>query len=215
MKTNSKHIRLCGVMLAVLLFTPAAHAFYNPSTGRWLTRDPIEEKGGLPTYAFSKNDGCSQIDALGHAPIFANSCLCIEPKILRRGFDRGCSVIREPGFAPCLAKRLGIEKATKILDCLDALCWYKKEFTVECKDSCPSSIGIVIARGKGSTVTICRDAYYGRDWDDTGLTWIHEFLHLDLCGALRHPRGGQVPGREPEFDAVEACYQESAMKWPR
>ena len=191
------------------------YRYYNASTGRWLSRDPIGEAGGLNLYGFCRNDGCNAVDARGHYPRFAGSCLCVEPKILRRGFNRGCSVIREPGFSTCLAKRLGVEKATKILDCLDALCWYKKDFTVECKDTCPTRRGTAIASGRGSTVTICRDAYYGRDWDDTGLTWIHEFLHLDACGGLKHPPGGQVPGKEPEFDAVEGCYAASAKAWPR
>lgn len=33
----------------------AAVAFYNPQMGRWMTRDPIEEKGGNNLYAFCEN----------------------------------------------------------------------------------------------------------------------------------------------------------------
>ena len=32
------------------------YRFYNPSTGRWLSRDPLEEVGGLNLYSFVKND---------------------------------------------------------------------------------------------------------------------------------------------------------------
>jgi hypothetical protein len=39
--------------------------YYNPSTGRWLSRDPIEENGGLNLYAFVNNDTLNYIDGLG------------------------------------------------------------------------------------------------------------------------------------------------------
>jgi hypothetical protein len=42
-------------------------AFYNPSTGRWLSRDPIEEKGGLNLYGFVTNDPVCKYDILGRA----------------------------------------------------------------------------------------------------------------------------------------------------
>ncbi len=44
------------------------YRFYNPSTGRWLSRDPIEEKGGLNLYEFVLNDPIAKIDALGNSP---------------------------------------------------------------------------------------------------------------------------------------------------
>ena len=39
--------------------------YYSPSLHRWLTRDPIEEDGGVNLYAMCYNDPTSQIDALG------------------------------------------------------------------------------------------------------------------------------------------------------
>jgi RHS repeat-associated protein len=41
------------------------YRYYNPSTGRWLSRDPIGEKGGKNLYAFCNNAPTYQIDALG------------------------------------------------------------------------------------------------------------------------------------------------------
>ena len=38
---------------------------YNPSTGRWSSRDPIAEKGGNNLYAFCKNDSIDIMDRLG------------------------------------------------------------------------------------------------------------------------------------------------------
>ena len=43
----------------------AAVAFYNPQMGRWMTRDPIEEKGGENLYAFCANNPVSRIDPNG------------------------------------------------------------------------------------------------------------------------------------------------------
>jgi len=38
---------------------------YIPSLGRWLTRDPIEENGGVNLYGFVRNNGIEQWDCLG------------------------------------------------------------------------------------------------------------------------------------------------------
>jgi RHS repeat-associated protein len=39
--------------------------YYNPETGRWLNRDPIEEKGGLNLYSFVRNRSVNSYDYLG------------------------------------------------------------------------------------------------------------------------------------------------------
>ena len=39
--------------------------YYEPLTGRWLNRDPIEERGGLNLYAFVGNDGVGRLDLFG------------------------------------------------------------------------------------------------------------------------------------------------------
>ena len=39
--------------------------YYNSSTGRWLSRDPIEEKGGLNLYCMLENDPINATDVLG------------------------------------------------------------------------------------------------------------------------------------------------------
>ena len=38
---------------------------YDAPSGRWPSRDPIEEKGGLNLYAFVTNDGIDRVDILG------------------------------------------------------------------------------------------------------------------------------------------------------
>jgi RHS repeat-associated protein len=39
--------------------------YYCAATGRWLSRDPIDEQGGLNVYAFVQNDPISGVDVLG------------------------------------------------------------------------------------------------------------------------------------------------------
>ena len=54
-----------GVMLALLSIACPVHAFYNPSAGRWLSRDPIAETGGVNSLGFVKNSPISKVDILG------------------------------------------------------------------------------------------------------------------------------------------------------
>lgn len=44
-----------------------ASAFFNPTVGRFASRDPIEETGGAAIYAFCANDSIYRVDALGLA----------------------------------------------------------------------------------------------------------------------------------------------------
>ena len=43
------------------------YRYYSPSLGRWLSRDPIEEQGGLNLYGFVNNDPVNMWDRLGLA----------------------------------------------------------------------------------------------------------------------------------------------------
>jgi hypothetical protein len=51
--------------MAALCTTQTANAFYNPQAGRWLNRDPIEERGGINLYAAAANDLLARVDPLG------------------------------------------------------------------------------------------------------------------------------------------------------
>ena len=51
---------------------------YDPVTGRWPSRDPIEEDGGLNLYGFVRNDGIGRFDVLGlHLP-YPKPCIDVE-----------------------------------------------------------------------------------------------------------------------------------------
>jgi RHS repeat-associated protein len=44
------------------------YRYYDPVTGRWPSRDPIGERGGVNLYGFVGNDGMNKFDLLGNAP---------------------------------------------------------------------------------------------------------------------------------------------------
>ncbi len=44
------------------------HRYYSPDTGRWLSRDPIGEEGGINLYAYVGNDVVNQTDIFGMSP---------------------------------------------------------------------------------------------------------------------------------------------------
>ena len=51
------------------------YRFYDPQTGRWPSRDPIEEDGGVNLYGFVGNDGVNWVDMLGlKAYMICNRC---------------------------------------------------------------------------------------------------------------------------------------------
>ncbi|UDQ98377.1 RHS repeat-associated core domain-containing protein [Lentisphaerota bacterium WC36G] len=41
------------------------YRYYNPSTGKWINRDPIQEKGGINLYGFALNSAINYWDNLG------------------------------------------------------------------------------------------------------------------------------------------------------
>src|SRR4029077_15895021 len=48
-----------------LLVPQLSQAFYNPATGRWLSRDPFEDAGEGNRYGFVKNAALKSVDILG------------------------------------------------------------------------------------------------------------------------------------------------------
>ena len=46
---------------------------YDPPTGKWTSRDPIEEQGGLNLYGFVDNESVNFIDDLGNKKIGSNN----------------------------------------------------------------------------------------------------------------------------------------------
>ncbi|MBI3870527.1 MAG: hypothetical protein HY299_18525 [Verrucomicrobia bacterium] len=42
--------------------------YYNAATGRWLSKDPMEEEGGVNLYSLLSNDPVDELDVLGFGP---------------------------------------------------------------------------------------------------------------------------------------------------
>lgn len=59
-------LRLCYLSLLLLGAWPAT-AFFDPTIGRWASRDPIEEGGGRNLYGFGGNSPIGSIDSTGLA----------------------------------------------------------------------------------------------------------------------------------------------------
>lgn len=67
---KSIHNLFCCLLLLITLGT-SAQAFYDPGQGRWLSRDPIEERGEVNLYGFVENDALIGVDILGQLDFFA------------------------------------------------------------------------------------------------------------------------------------------------
>lgn len=53
------------LLITLLITTVASFGMYDPSTGRWISRDPIGENGGWNLYAYCDNNPINRIDFLG------------------------------------------------------------------------------------------------------------------------------------------------------
>jgi uncharacterized protein RhaS with RHS repeats len=62
---STRHVIL--MFFCALLFPVIGQCFYNPSTGKWLSRDPIEEQGGANLYQFVFNAPIAAVDFVGLA----------------------------------------------------------------------------------------------------------------------------------------------------
>lgn len=69
MSARLKTYRAMLVLTGLVLTAQTASAFYNPNTGRWLSRDPIGEAGSLNVYASMENNALNSFDADGRLTI--------------------------------------------------------------------------------------------------------------------------------------------------
>lgn len=89
MKT-SQGIKKKAAALVLFIATLSAHAFFDPSAGRWASRDPIEEHGGQNLYGFGKNDPINSIDKLG---LIVDGLKNQETELLDYYFKCGCRCV--------------------------------------------------------------------------------------------------------------------------
>ena len=66
--TTTQRTELRQLLLGAAVWLAAVQSglcFYNPSTGRWLNRDPIEDRGGANLFATLDNSLTAGVDATG------------------------------------------------------------------------------------------------------------------------------------------------------
>ncbi len=70
MKYRSEHREVLNWILAMMVFAAPSigRAFFNPEQGRWLSRDPIGERGGGNLHRFAEGDAVNKIDKFGLIP---------------------------------------------------------------------------------------------------------------------------------------------------
>jgi hypothetical protein len=91
--------KLLWTALTLLIVADApAMRWYNPNTGRWLSRDPIQEDGGLNLYVFSGNDSINYYDFMG-----------LTWKVNRTGGDRAHARPESGDTVADLAKLIGFD----------------------------------------------------------------------------------------------------------
>jgi RHS repeat-associated protein len=64
------------------------YRYYDPSTGRWPSRDSIGEEGGVNLYAFVGNDAVNKWDVLGLINYRPQACGCAKKRICKANCDK-------------------------------------------------------------------------------------------------------------------------------
>jgi hypothetical protein len=188
MKPRIRSIALAICLAWLLPLT--SQAFYNPSTGRWLSRDPIEERADPNLYAIANNRTTCSTDSLG-LMTFDESCPPGAQRVIVQAMADICKIIQSVDFSCCMGHGLGSRYnwGLKLLCKTGAM-------AVKCE---PASAGKPCARGIATTQTL---VFYGGFFNRDGCGWGHgcvvghEMLHL--LGVL-HPSADRL------FNRVHQC----------
>ena len=71
------------------------YRYYEPVAGRWPSRDPIGERGGLSLYGFLGNDGVNSADMLGKALFIVRAHKPNDPRARQYSLEDGLENIRK------------------------------------------------------------------------------------------------------------------------
>jgi hypothetical protein len=82
-----------------MVVTDYTYRWYDPITGRWPSRDPIEEEGGINLYGFVGNDGVNGVDFLGWTTVIING----DFHTTNSYFPQALTVRMRTGHQPALA----------------------------------------------------------------------------------------------------------------
>ncbi len=101
------------------------YRWYDPATGRWASRDPIGESGGLNLYAVNFNDCINRVDLFGLSPFSA-----LAKQLAKLGLKKGMREFVEKNIKKRLQKHLTkdelkelAQKVEEILSTLDSSWW--------------------------------------------------------------------------------------------
>jgi RHS repeat-associated protein len=108
---------------------------YDPRTGRWLSRDPIEEAGGVNLYAYVDANPINYYDSLGLCAADPNKCKNLAEKIealrnelAKRSYDLKVDKLNLPPTGPSMTIESHEDKFEEIQDALeDRLNEYNKQ----------------------------------------------------------------------------------------
>ncbi len=180
--------------------------YYNPSTGRWLNRDPIGELGGLNLYQFCANDSPNSIDKFG---MFSHSHHCSKaqlskiraaeraaksvaaiaqetleqkfdlPQVLKRNLKFASRFREEPGFAASYIKWY-----IRALNAYKAISqgFKDNDYGVECECFCTGDkLGYVrpnfLFYGLDDDIHFC-ESFFSATPDRQAETILHEASHM-------------------------------------
>jgi hypothetical protein len=177
-------------------------AFYNPSTGRWLSKDPIDEpsfrllienKQALPGSIGEESSQKSSLTLRGHAGpnlygFVSNEPLAYVDPLGLLKFD-GCSASQQVQltsdfntYCGKLKNSLtGCCKNNTILPKLENICNNNQDYTIKCESaptgSCAGgTCGWSLAGGK--VLHFCPGGWNSPTCGPLGCTTMHEFTHM-------------------------------------
>ena len=101
------------------------YRYYDPATGRWPSRDPIGERGGVNLYGFVGNSPTIWFDAFGLVPLEGLAGFAMSS-------DCGCPVTWEVEIAEATDFTVAAAKGTSSVAKLD----FKLRFSLPLADSC-------------------------------------------------------------------------------
>ena len=102
-------------------------------TGRWLTRDPIAENGGVNLYAFCNNDPVNGMDGLG-LEIFKTECCGFFPYGYVPYFDSDAPLLSWDAWEHLLTGtvNIGVLVCNSFYGCLDGVGWIGEQVDNAC-----------------------------------------------------------------------------------
>ena len=102
--------------------------FYHPNLGRWPTRDPIGEAGGVNLYAYVGNNACNLLDPFGLASVadissYLQAISSAKAAIAKSGTNSACCKMLAAldCFEKSILKEIGADKFQDALDKIDKL----------------------------------------------------------------------------------------------